>query len=214
MTTTTREAGETPGPHAYYVLAMLFLVLATSLIDRNILGILLVDIKADLQISDTRIGLLTGPAFAITNAIAGIPLARMADRWSRRGIIAWGLLAWSVLTASQGLTRSFGALLVARIGVGIGEATTGPRDGARDLHVGRPRRRLARVPLRRLAQRRLRLADGARRGRAAGRRARVPRALHRAGAGAGRDRGAARSGGDAAAPRARRRARGQADVPA
>jgi len=126
MTPTPREAGETPGLHAYYVLAMLFLVLATSLVDRNILGILLEDIKADLHVSDTRIGLLTGPAFAITNAIAGIPLARMADRWSRRGIIAWGLLAWSVLTASQGLTRSFGALLVARIGVGIGEATTGP----------------------------------------------------------------------------------------
>jgi MFS family permease len=105
---------------------MLFLVLATSLIDRNILGILLEDIKADLQISDTQIGWLTGPAFAVTNAIAGIPLARLADRWSRRGIVAWGLLAWSVLTALQGLTRTFGALLVTRIGVGIGEASTGP----------------------------------------------------------------------------------------
>ena len=117
---------DTPTAHAYYVLAMLFLVLATSLIDRNILGILLEDIKADLQISDTQLGLLTGPAFAVTNAIAGIPLARLADRWSRRGIVAWGLLAWSVLTALQGLTRTFGMLLLARIGVGIGEASTGP----------------------------------------------------------------------------------------
>lgn len=117
---------EAPSAHAYYVLAMLFLVLATSLIDRNILGILLEDIKADLQISDTQLGLLTGPAFAVTNAIAGIPLARLADRWSRRGIVAWGLLAWSVLTALQGLTRTFGMLLLTRIGVGIGEASTGP----------------------------------------------------------------------------------------
>ncbi len=120
------RADDAPTAHAYWVLAMLFLVLATSLIDRNILGILLEDIKADLQISDTQLGLLTGPAFAVTNAIAGIPLARLADRLSRRGIVAWGLFAWSVLTALQGLTRSFGTLLVTRIGVGIGEASTGP----------------------------------------------------------------------------------------
>jgi predicted MFS family arabinose efflux permease len=126
MTQRTPAPDEAPSAHAYYVLAMLFLVLATSLIDRNILGILLEDIKADLQISDTQLGLLTGPAFAVTNALAGIPLARLADRWSRRGIVAWGLLAWSVLTAVQGLTRTFGMLLVARIGVGIGEASTGP----------------------------------------------------------------------------------------
>lgn len=126
MTQRTPTLDEAPSAHAYYVLAMLFLVLATSLIDRNILGILLPDIKADLQISDTQLGLLTGPAFAVANAIAGIPLARLADRWSRRGIVAWGLLAWSVLTAMQGLTRTFGTLLMARIGVGIGEASTGP----------------------------------------------------------------------------------------
>jgi len=126
MTQRTPAPDEAPSAHAYYVLAMLFMVLATSLIDRNILGILLEDIKADLQISDTQLGLLTGPAFAVTNAIAGIPLARLADRWSRRGIIAWGLLAWSALTALQGLTRTFGTLLLTRIGVGIGEASTGP----------------------------------------------------------------------------------------
>ena len=126
MTQATTVPDQAPSGHAYYVLAMLFLVLASSLIDRNILGILLEDIKADLQVSDTQLGLLTGPAFAVTNAIAGIPLARLADRYSRRGIVAWGLLAWSILTAIQGLTRTFGALLVTRIGVGIGEASTGP----------------------------------------------------------------------------------------
>jgi MFS family permease len=126
MTQATTVPDQAPSGHAYYVLAMLFLVLASSLIDRNILGILLEDIKADLQVSDTQLGLLTGPAFAVTNAIAGIPLARLADRYSRRGIVAWGLLAWSILTAMQGLTRTFSALLVTRIGVGIGEASTGP----------------------------------------------------------------------------------------
>jgi len=126
MTERTPELDEAPSGHAYYVLAMLFLVLATSLIDRNILGILIEDIKADLKISDTQIGLLTGPAFALTNALAGIPLARLADRRSRVGIVAWGLLAWSVLTALQGVTRTFGGLLMTRVGVGIGEASTGP----------------------------------------------------------------------------------------
>lgn len=126
MMQATTVPDQAPSGHAYYVLAMLFLVLASSLIDRNILGILLEDIKADLGVSDTQLGLLTGPAFAVTNAIAGIPLARLADRYSRRGIVAWGLLAWSILTALQGLTRTFGTLLVTRIGVGIGEASTGP----------------------------------------------------------------------------------------
>ena len=126
MTQAKTVPDQAPSGHAYYVLAMLFLVLASSLIDRNILGILLEDIKADLGVSDTQLGLLTGPAFAVTNAIAGIPLARLADRYSRRGIVAWGLLAWSILTALQGLTRTFGTLLVTRIGVGIGEASTGP----------------------------------------------------------------------------------------
>ncbi|MEZ4333977.1 MAG: MFS transporter [Myxococcota bacterium] len=115
-----------PGAYAHYVLLMLFLVLAASLIDRNVLGILLEDIKSDLDISDTQLGWLTGPAFAVTNAIAGIPLARLADRWSRRDLVAWGLFAWSILTALQGLTRTFGTLMIARVGVGIGEASTGP----------------------------------------------------------------------------------------
>ncbi len=113
-------------PGAYYMLSILFVVNVVSLIDRNILGILLDDIKRDLQISDTQIGLLVGLAFAMTNALAGIPLARLADRWSRRGIIAWGLAAWSVFTALQGVTRSFGTLLLTRVGVGIGEASAGP----------------------------------------------------------------------------------------
>ncbi|MBW1884571.1 MAG: MFS transporter [Deltaproteobacteria bacterium] len=126
MTARTGPQNGAPAPGAYYMLAMLFLVQAISLIDRNILGILVEDIQQDLQISDTQFGLLAGPAFALTNAVAGIPLARLADRWSRRGIIAWGLAAWSAFTVLQGLTRSFATLLLMRIGVGIGEASTGP----------------------------------------------------------------------------------------
>jgi len=101
-------------------------VLAFSLVDRNILSILLVDIQAEFQASDREMGFLTGMAFAVTNAIAGIPLARLADRRSRRTIIAFGLAVWSALTAVQGLARTFALLVLARVGVGIGEASTGP----------------------------------------------------------------------------------------
>ena len=85
--------------HAYYVLAALCTVLVFSLLDRNILSILLVDIQKELRASDTQMGFLAGMAFAVTNALAGIPLARLADRRSRRNIVALGLAAWSLLTA-------------------------------------------------------------------------------------------------------------------
>ena len=85
VSVTSAASDGAPSGHAYYVLAMLFFVLATSLIDRNILGILLEDIKANLQITDTQIGWLTGPAFAVTNAIAGIPLRASHSRGSRIG---------------------------------------------------------------------------------------------------------------------------------
>lgn len=112
--------------HAYYALAAVFIVLTFSLVDRNILSILLIAIKDDFDASDSQMGFLTGMAFAVTNAIAGIPLARLADRGSRRTIIAVGLAVWSALTALQGFARSFSLLALARVGVGIGEASTGP----------------------------------------------------------------------------------------
>jgi predicted MFS family arabinose efflux permease len=123
-----RQASSAPraGSHAYYILFGLFLVLTFSLVDRNILSILLVDIKAEFQASDTAMGFLTGLAFAVTNAIAGIPLARLADRRSRTLIVSAGLAVWSALTALQGMAQSILVLALARIGVGIGEASTGP----------------------------------------------------------------------------------------
>ena len=130
-----------PDAHAYYVLGVLFVVLTFSLIDRNILSILLEPIKQELQVSDTAMGFLTGLSFALFNAIAGIPLARLADRHSRRTIIALGLVAWSILTAVQGSVRSYGMLALARIGVGVGEATTGPCAHSLISDYFRPERR-------------------------------------------------------------------------
>jgi len=112
--------------YSNYVLAVLFLVYVFNFIDRQVLGILLDDIKADLQVSDTAMGFLVGFAFVVFYTFAGIPIARWADRSSRRGIIALGLTVWSGMTAVSGLAQNFVQLALARIGVGIGEAAGSP----------------------------------------------------------------------------------------
>ena len=117
---------EVGGPYAYYVLAVLFVVYVFNFIDRQILAILLQPIKEDLQVSDTAMGFLTGFAFAVFYAIAGLPLARVADRWVRRSLIALSITSWSLMTAASGLARNFTELAVARVGVGIGEAGCTP----------------------------------------------------------------------------------------
>jgi predicted MFS family arabinose efflux permease len=113
-------------PYSNYVLAVLFLVYVFNFIDRQVLAILLEDIKADFGVSDTAMGFLAGFAFALFYTVAGIPLARWADRGSRRSIIALGLGVWSLMTAASGLARNFAQLALARVGVGIGEAAGTP----------------------------------------------------------------------------------------
>lgn len=125
-TSVVQPAPVVGGPYAYYVLAVLFVVYIFNFIDRQILAILLEPIKQDLKISDTALGFLTGFAFAIFYAVAGLPLARIADRWVRRSLIAISLATWSVMTAASGLARGFTDLALARIGVGIGEAGATP----------------------------------------------------------------------------------------
>ena len=112
--------------YARYVLGILFLVYVVNFIDRQILSILLDPIKEDLGASDTQMGFLTGFAFAIFYTGFGIPIARWADRGSRRSIIALGLTVWSLMTAACGLAQSFVQLAIARIGVGVGEAAGTP----------------------------------------------------------------------------------------
>ena len=119
-----------PGTHsrwyASYVLAVLVVVYIFNFVDRNILSILAEDIKADLGVTDAQLGFLYGTVFAVFYAVFGIPLARFADVWTRRSLIAAGLGFWSLMTAASGLARSFGALAVCRVGVGIGEASASP----------------------------------------------------------------------------------------
>lgn len=121
---------DTPPPsgglYAHMVLALLVLVYVFNFIDRNILSILAEDIKADLGVTDAEMGFLYGTAFAVFYAVFGIPLARFADVWVRRSLVSVGLLFWSAMTALSGLARSFPALALYRIGVGIGEASASP----------------------------------------------------------------------------------------
>jgi len=109
-----------------YVLGTLVVVYTFNFIDRQILSILLEPIKLDLELSDTQLGFLTGFAFALFYATLGIPIARWADAHNRRNLIALSLTIWSGMTALSGLAQNFGQLLLARIGVGVGEAGCSP----------------------------------------------------------------------------------------
>ena len=97
-----------------------------SFIDRQVITLLVQPIRADLGISDTEMSLLMGLAFALFYVTMGVPIAWLSDRYSRRTIIATGIFLWSLATAACGLARSFGQLFLARIGVGVGEATLTP----------------------------------------------------------------------------------------
>ncbi len=115
------------GPrYPYYVLGVFFLVSVFNFVDRQLVSVLLQPIKEEFQVSDATMGLLTGLAFMVVHSVLGIPIARWADRGSRRTILAIGVAVWSALTAASGLARHFAVLLVCRMGVGIGEATSSP----------------------------------------------------------------------------------------
>ncbi|HEY0445919.1 MAG TPA: MFS transporter [Allosphingosinicella sp.] len=114
------------GAYAWYALFVLVLVYVINFIDRQILSILAEDIKRDLGLDDAQIGFLYGTAFAVFYALFGIPLGRLADSWYRGRLMAMGLALWSSMTALSGFANSFGMLAVARIGVGIGEASASP----------------------------------------------------------------------------------------
>jgi MFS family permease len=109
-----------------YALSVLLAIYTFNFLDRQILGILQESIKADLGLSDTQLGALTGFAFAIFYATLGIPIASLADRTSRTRLIAFALSLWSLMTALCGVATSFIMLLCCRIGVGVGEAGCTP----------------------------------------------------------------------------------------
>jgi predicted MFS family arabinose efflux permease len=112
------------------LLAMLLVVYALNFMDRQLVASLGEAIKRELALSDAELGLLYGFAFALVFCIAGVPLARLADRTRRAPVIAWCLAGFSAMTAACGLASSYVQLVLARIGVGIGEGGTSPASQA------------------------------------------------------------------------------------
>ena len=111
---------------AWMTVAILMLAYVLSFVDRQILNLLVEPIRRDLDITDTHMSLLMGFSFAVFYTICGVPIGRLADRKSRRGIIAIGVLVWSLMTALCGTAKTFWHFLVFRIGVGVGEAALSP----------------------------------------------------------------------------------------
>lgn len=126
MPGTVATAGTAPGVRT--LMWMLLIVYILNFLDRQILNILAEPIKAELGLSDTQLGLLAGPAFAVFYAVLGIPIARFADRAStnRVTLISISLAVWSLMTALCGMVGNFWQMLLARIGVGVGEAGCTP----------------------------------------------------------------------------------------
>jgi len=111
---------------AWYAVGVLMIAFIFSFLDRLILSLLVPPIMRDLQIDNFAIGLLGGLYFAFFYALMGLPIGRLADRGSRRLIVAAGIFLWSLMTAACGLARNFWHLALARVGVGVGEATLSP----------------------------------------------------------------------------------------
>ncbi|MBL8550330.1 MAG: MFS transporter [Hyphomonadaceae bacterium] len=105
-----------------YTLGFLIVIYALNLADRNIFGLLMPLIKADMQLSDTMLGLMSGFAFALFYALAGVPVAYLADRWNRRTIITIGFAIWSMMTVLMGMVQNAVQLALTRFMLGAGEA--------------------------------------------------------------------------------------------
>lgn len=120
------ERKESSPAYAWFVVGVLLMSYIFSFIDRQILALMVGPIKTDLGISDTQMSLLLGFSFAVFYTLCGIPLGRMADSKSRRGIIAGGMVLWSIMTATCGLAQHYWHLLLSRVGVGVGEAALSP----------------------------------------------------------------------------------------
>lgn len=119
-----KAAATTQGRPAYqiYILLLLLLINAISYADRHLFSILIPSIKAEFGVTDSVLGLIGGPGFTVSFMLFSLPLARLADRWSRRGVLALAATLWSIATAASGIAANVIQLAIARFTVGIGEA--------------------------------------------------------------------------------------------
>jgi MFS family permease len=108
--------------YRWYVLFLLWVSYIFNFIDRQLMTILLEPIKEEFGVSDTAMGILAGFAFAVFYATLGVPVARLADRWSRKNVLSIAMLVWSAMTALCGMAATFMQLALLRVGVGVGEA--------------------------------------------------------------------------------------------
>src|SRR6201996_8142469 len=138
---TTEESPPSSTTYPWFVVLFLMVLLTSSFIDRTILSLLVKPIRADLHLTDTEFSYLAGLAFVLLYTTTGIPLGWVADRWSRRWLIASGVAFWSVMTASCGVATSFWRLFASRIGGGVGEATLSPCSYALISELFPPERR-------------------------------------------------------------------------
>ncbi len=122
----SESAAETLGAgYRIYALAVLLAANVLNYADRTLLSALAQPIKLELKITDAELGFLAGTSFVLFNAIVGIAMARVGDRWRRNRLLVFGIALWSVMTMASGLAETYGQLVAARIGVGVGEATIG-----------------------------------------------------------------------------------------
>jgi MFS family permease len=110
---------------ATFAIVILFLINIMNFYDRNVAGALVEPMRKEFHLNDTQVGLL-GTAFTVLYAIIGVPLGRVADLWSRKRLLAGGMIIWGVLTALAAVVTSYGGLMVSRLGVGVGEAACAP----------------------------------------------------------------------------------------
>lgn len=141
LRSTSNESSYPRATYAWYVVGVLAFVYVFSFLDRTILNLLVGPIRRDLAITDTQMSLLIGFAFALFYVAFGIPLGRLADSRSRRGLITAGFALWSFFTAGCGLAGNYAQLLVMRMGVGVGEASLGPAAYSLITDYFPPRRR-------------------------------------------------------------------------
>lgn len=118
------------GARRWYVLSVMLLVYALNIADRYVVSTVLESIRKDLHLTDTGVAFLTGTALALFYVTVSLPVAALADRASRRNIVALSLMLWSAMTLACGLARNFWQLMAARIGVGVGESGATPASTA------------------------------------------------------------------------------------
>lgn len=127
--------------YAWYGVIVLLVAYGFAILDRTAIGLLVDSIKQDLQVTDSQMGLLQGLAFAICYTTFGIPIGFLADRWKRKPLLAIGIAVWSAATILCGTARSFGVLFLARVGVGVGEASVTPASSSLIADYFPPERR-------------------------------------------------------------------------